>query len=253
MAGRFFQIDRDAWLGVGDLGLNAAIAYLVLACGTGRDNRTTAWSVNAIEKYTGIGRSSAKRAVAALIINGFLSQTLSGGKPRYRFSVSSMLATGDSATEDTEGTKTDTNWIWLPNSLVTGVAGEAPPIERVRALHEPRTLSQLIDLYDAQDLAENGGIPWRHIRKNYKRERITERGVWVIWGFVEGGLLSWPHQSAWRAFNQKQKSKAAKDLQESDFWESFKNLERLGLLECVPHLIEADTEEAMMICPCPSP
>ena len=40
----FFAIDRRAWARVCALGLNAAVAYLVVACGTGGDNRTTSLS-----------------------------------------------------------------------------------------------------------------------------------------------------------------------------------------------------------------
>ena len=48
------------------LGMNPAIAYLVLARGTGGDNRTTKWSANAIEQRTGISRSRAAKAIADL-------------------------------------------------------------------------------------------------------------------------------------------------------------------------------------------
>src|SRR4051812_29531103 len=47
--GIFFAIDNRLWERVCALGLNEAVAYLVQARGTGRDNRTTTWSVEAIE------------------------------------------------------------------------------------------------------------------------------------------------------------------------------------------------------------
>jgi hypothetical protein len=50
----FFAVDRRTWERVCELGLNRAVAYLVLARGTGKTNRETAWSVMAIENYTGI-------------------------------------------------------------------------------------------------------------------------------------------------------------------------------------------------------
>jgi hypothetical protein len=40
----FFRIDKRLWAAACDLGINPAVAYLALACGTGGDNRTTAWS-----------------------------------------------------------------------------------------------------------------------------------------------------------------------------------------------------------------
>ncbi len=64
--GEFFAVDRRAWARVCRLGMNSAVAYLVLARGTGGDNRTTKWSVNAVERYTGVSRSRAAQAIADL-------------------------------------------------------------------------------------------------------------------------------------------------------------------------------------------
>jgi hypothetical protein len=56
----FFAGDRRTWARVCGLGLNRAVAYLVLARGTGKSNRQTAWSVQAIETYTAISRVKRK-------------------------------------------------------------------------------------------------------------------------------------------------------------------------------------------------
>ncbi|MDU0343172.1 hypothetical protein [Bosea rubneri] len=77
--GDFFAIDHRLWPKVCGLGLNAAVAYLVLARGTGGDNRTTSWSVNAIEKRTNISRAAANKAVLTLQVAGLIDK---GGKPR---------------------------------------------------------------------------------------------------------------------------------------------------------------------------
>ncbi len=79
----FFAIDRRAWARVCDIGLNAAVSYLVLARGTGRDNRTTAWSDNAVRKYAGLGRIRTDKAMAGLIASGVVRQDECGGRPRY--------------------------------------------------------------------------------------------------------------------------------------------------------------------------
>jgi hypothetical protein len=47
--------------------VNMATSYLVLACGTGGDHATTAWSTKAITKYTRISKSRAAAAVDRLI------------------------------------------------------------------------------------------------------------------------------------------------------------------------------------------
>jgi hypothetical protein len=54
VSGGFFAIDRGAFRCAAVGGLNAAIAHLVMARGTGRDNRTTQWSVRCLpEQFTG--------------------------------------------------------------------------------------------------------------------------------------------------------------------------------------------------------
>lgn len=70
--GHFFAVDRRAWLRACELGLNAAVSYLVLAAGTGQDQRTTFWSVNAVEKYTAIARGRADASVKLLIERGLI-------------------------------------------------------------------------------------------------------------------------------------------------------------------------------------
>ena len=79
----FFSIDRGAFRCAAVGGLNSAIACLVMARGTGPDNRTTQWSVNAIEKYTGISRPNAKKAVQDLLDRGIWKKTREGNHPTY--------------------------------------------------------------------------------------------------------------------------------------------------------------------------
>lgn len=81
--GEFFQVDRRTWAKVCALGMNPAVAYLVLARFSGRDNRTTAASTHAIETYTGIARPRARAAIEALTKSGLVKQTQGGARPRY--------------------------------------------------------------------------------------------------------------------------------------------------------------------------
>jgi hypothetical protein len=68
--GGFFAIDARIWAKVTTTGMNEAVAYLVLACGTSHDNKTTSWSTNAVMKYAGIGWVRAKDAIVRLIACG---------------------------------------------------------------------------------------------------------------------------------------------------------------------------------------
>ncbi len=81
--GDFFAVDRRIWAKVCALEMNAAAAYLVLARGTGPDNRTTAWSAQAIERYTSISRGRAKRALATLSNAGVVRGLRGGTRPQY--------------------------------------------------------------------------------------------------------------------------------------------------------------------------
>ena len=66
------------------LGLNPAVSYIVLAAGTGKDQSTTSWSVNAIEKYTSISRGRSQKASGILFVMGLIDQVEKGSKPRYK-------------------------------------------------------------------------------------------------------------------------------------------------------------------------
>ena len=62
----FFAVNDSKFQRALDLGLNAGISYLPLACGTGGSNCDSGWSVHAIEKYTGISRGRAKKSIQDL-------------------------------------------------------------------------------------------------------------------------------------------------------------------------------------------
>jgi hypothetical protein len=80
--GGFFAVDSQIWSNVCGLGMNEPVVYLVLARGTGRDNRTTSWSVESIERYTGISRHRAA-AVKNLQARDFTRLLRGGTKPKY--------------------------------------------------------------------------------------------------------------------------------------------------------------------------
>jgi hypothetical protein len=79
----FFAIDHRNWARICGLGVNSAVAYLVLARGSGKSNRETAWSIQAIEKYTGIARSRVHDAVRNLLDDAIVRQLRTGTRPKY--------------------------------------------------------------------------------------------------------------------------------------------------------------------------
>jgi hypothetical protein len=83
--GHLFIIDARVWAKVTSIGMGAAVAYLVLACGTERDNKATLWSVKAVKKYAGMGWARAKPAMDELIAGGFIrpGESHTASKPQY--------------------------------------------------------------------------------------------------------------------------------------------------------------------------
>jgi len=81
-AGEFFVVDRRSFSAACALGLNPAVAYLAIARGAGSRPKS-AWSVDAIERHTGISRPKAKLAIQTLIDKGMLTLERPGTRPLY--------------------------------------------------------------------------------------------------------------------------------------------------------------------------
>jgi hypothetical protein len=80
--GEFFVVDRRAFAAACRLGLNPAVAYLAIARGAGSRPKSL-WSVDAIERYSGISRPKAKLAVTTLVDKGLLTLERAGTRPLY--------------------------------------------------------------------------------------------------------------------------------------------------------------------------
>lgn len=318
--GDFFAVDRRAWARVCGsvsslgLGMNAAVAYLALARGTGANNRDTPWSVNALEKRGMLSRGRAQAAIDALKAAGLVRQTGFGGKATryelvpahevpgtsaYRPALTDAEAflwgrllkgdklyvplTGTVATwgatrplalaqqlaakgyaclvgrsgnvfapipwDEEEARRPE--WIWLPNSLIDGALGDAaPPVELVRRTQDVLALRLLVDLYHEQDLAEFGGLSWRAIRRGYDRVRLAQAGPFIVWAFAPTGMKAWMVPAIAPHYRGAADS-PERDAASTAFWERWETLCRLGLVDEVPYLIEADTESAGVIHACP--
>lgn len=240
--GGFFAVDARSWGVACGLGVNAAVAYLVLARGTGPDQATTRWSVAAIERYTGIPRLRAATAIKALEDYPLIAVEERGKRPKYRLLPAHKVL----GTRAKKGA--DPDWIWLPNELVTGAASEIPPVELVRQGQDVMVLRLLVDLYHDHNLAEHGGVSPFVVRKQFKRSRIGQRGQYVAWGFRDDGLSAWrdgavvPH--AIPAENSHRGEWSADAL-----WPRLNALQDLGLVEVVPFLFESDSKDAAPIHP----
>ncbi len=246
-AGQFFAVDRRAWGAVCSLGLNEAIAYLALARGSGGDNRTTSWSVNAVENYTGISRPRAKSAIRRLISEQFIRLLQAGSRPRYYLALAHEILASKSS-------EPDPDWIWLPNSIIDGVSNETPPIGLLRQVQNISVLRLFVDLYGAHVLASDGGIHWRQIREQYTRYEVGQRGPFKVWGFERGGweaFLAAPFVAPYLTGKTAMRpdGKGREDTGIRVFWGAWNSLIQVRLVEAVAHLIEADTEQAEIVHP----
>jgi hypothetical protein len=255
--------------------INTATAYLVMACGTGGNNGTTAWSVNAIEKYTSISRSRSKLAIEQLIGGGLVLRVKSGLYPRYRLlswqdlgeaslpslTLSSVLArikanealskheiksaralvSRGLAIEEPFGqfkpAENKAQLSWLPNAFVCGADGEAPPLERLRRLGDSMLLQLAVDLYE-HHLADDGGIAKGIICGQYDRQLKASMGAYRIFEFSFKSLATYSRGpvAAHMILNQN----GERDL--SPFWDRISKLTDAGILEWVPTLFEGPGE-----------
>jgi hypothetical protein len=248
-AGEIFAVDRRTWGHVCQLGINAAVAYLVLARGSARDNRKTRWSVRALETRGLLSRGRATEAIDLLKFRQVIDQTGQGGKAtcydlRPAVDIPALRLKNHKAAE------VDPDLIWLPNSLVDGAGGEPVfPLGLVTRPQDPLLLRLLVDLYHSQDLAEHGGVHWDTICHKYDRRRVCQNGPVVIWEFSGGQNICWPHKEIFAPHFRGQKDTPEYEESSKQFWGRWEMLEHLGLIQMVPHLITADTAEASVIHP----
>jgi hypothetical protein len=255
--GDFFAVDSATWKAALSLGINAAIALLVLARGSEADNCTTIWSVASVERHTGISRPKAQAAIGALtragalrvmaaeeitvrIDAGTLGRRPRKGCPAYHI--------GRTAAE--EGAEVSTV-VWLPNSLVDGVpSAPLPPLELIRQTQHIGALKLLIGLYGAHDLQNCRGVSFRAVRRTYARTKIAESRGYAVWKFEPGVEHALPSTSPSREFLTGQiAGNPPRDPGLDLFWDSLRVLRRRGLVEYVAHLVESDTEEGEIIAP----
>jgi hypothetical protein len=312
----FFAIDRRAWARACALGLNPAVAYLVVACGTGGDNRTTRWSDQAIRKYAGLSRGRTDKAMAELKASGLVREDQGGARPRYylmsahevpgcegyvptlsepeqrafaelkpghptSFSTKASCDWGGSSpysaalglaskglARELKGGRFEPiaydvakaaapDWIWLPNTIVTGVASETAPVHLLRQAQNRPALRLFVDLYHSHGLAEDGGIHWRKIRESYTRHKVGQRGPFVVWGFQSSNSETWlsapfviPHLTGHtEEIEEADGSKRRRDTGVTAFWDAWNIVVGLGLIELVGHVIEADNDIAEIVHP----
>jgi hypothetical protein len=336
----FFLVDRRAWAYVCKLGMNAAVAYLVIASGTRGANRNSRWSIHSIENRTGISRSRAKEAIQKLEQANAVCRDLDSEpenpdneperpdsepespdskpkRPRYTLrhpyeikgcegyvpalsleqqefyarlgenwvEVPSYIDPGDPNNQEDWGrwmtavprrqaellvasghaerdpgggryralqsnVAMKPEWVFLPNSLIEGIAEEVAPVELVRQTADVATLRLLVDLYRMHHLYQDGGIHFSRLRLRYDRYRVGHWREFTVWGFKPRASFS-VYASFLAEVEGAYGSKAQQQAALKAFGACFERLLNLGLVQWIDHLVHTDDEEGEILHPLP--
>lgn len=231
--GNFFALDRDVWKRLWDVEatnrLNFISAYLVMSAGTGRDHQLSKWSTKACERHVGIGKPRAKVAIDELIEHGFAAHTEQSSKayPQYRL----------------QEIPSDSDPIFLPVGLVTGLAAEASLLRRVREVGDPMLLRMLVDLYGLIQIDSTYAVPISALSQvapeDFPARKVFEIGVHAIWALrlserlVARGDWTKPHYTKnW-----------------SIFWDRLQTLKDIGAIWYEPWIYESNDQDAEPIFP----
>jgi hypothetical protein len=126
--------------------------------------------------------------------------------------------------------------IWLPNALVSGAANETPPVERIRETRNAALFRLFGDLYDAQNLAEDGGIGRGIWYQPFERQPLGSCGQYDLWAFdrsantyINPHPVFAPHVASFKDKGWGQ-----------PVWPLLHTLEDLGLIEWLHYVYDAD-------------
>ena len=275
--GEFFVVDAPAFAKVCELGADTAAAYLVMACGTGRDSRTSTWSRDAISRHTGISWRKARESVDGMKAIGRVKELTPAKARRPRFDlpplerlpmpaavarlaeqIRSGLQPTSKAARSTAAQGQALGWLardgqglwrflkepegraaFIPKSLIMRDDGQPSIVERLRQTRDPMALQLLVDFYAQQDLAELDGVDRLTLRRTFKRMKASAIGLHRFWQFY-GPSMS----TSWRGLEHHH---ANKDFDR--FWRNVERLEDLGAIEWAYYLAEDDKPDAELVYP----
>lgn len=226
----FFAVGLDEWRQACEIGLNPAVAFLVLACGTGRDNQTTSWSANAVQEYGGIRWERGKPAIEQLIKAGLvtLADTATKARPRYKLKISDEK-------------------IWLPKNVVMPIAGEEPVVLRLRQTQDVMILRLFVELYHAQNLAADGGISREVYYRKYDKEVCRDVGSMLYLGFTDASTwVVWTTPVTKAHLGEGEK-------RSEPFFQRMTTLKEMGLIQEATYLFESSSSDAEILFPVNGP
>ena len=216
--GKFFAVSREQFHASADLGLGPLVAYLVIACGTGRSHTRSKWSANAVTEYSGINHRRSRAYIEALEEAGILANGGTRAKPVYELAYSH-------------------DPIWLPNVSITGLGDDdRSPLFRIRQAKDVDLLRLYVDLYDSQNLGIDGGISPEIARGLYSCSKEAEFGAMDVYAVTsEGRMTTDPKHPVvaryWADGGNKR------------WWHLFKTLMQMGLIVSAINLYDGPVVE----------
>lgn len=231
--GRFFVLGRAVWdaLLTAPTGnrMNLILVFLVMAAGSGADQRLSKWSAQACETYLGMGKPRARHAIDELVTAGLVERTpdATPARPQYRLP--------DVAAEEDP--------IFLPVQLITGLAAETPMLRRVRETGDADALILLIDLYGQVQCDATHALPIACLSQHPAQpaHQVIERGVHTLWAVTPPQPGRMCAAGPW--------TRVQEDLDWDDFWIRIDLLRSIGAIRFEPWLFESDADDAEPLFP----
>lgn len=226
--GGFFVVDAKRLSAACMRSMNDGLAYLVLASGTGPDNRTTTWSTTSLRKRAGIGVDQARSAIGRLVVAGdiALAPDSSPTHPTYVFA------------------ELGEELLWLPRSIVeTTAKGPKPLLIRLRETGSRAVLGAFVELCRLQNLASHHGVPRAHFEFQYSRLKVGEFDQFNLFAFGGSRELEMSEELVGRL----------NEYSEDDSVNPGETLLRLfdvGAVEWATYLWEGAETESEAIVPC---
>jgi hypothetical protein len=151
---------------------------------------------------------------------------------------------GETFSADPPAREAKEDFIWLPNGIVTGITGEPSPVKRLRQARNLDALRLLVDLYQAQSLADDGGISRKVMQGGpYRRKLCGTCGNRFVWGFTRQQPYAHAYfgEEATLFFWQRETVSQSTEL---GLWSALNALLAMGLLVWVPHLVENEDKNS---------
>ena len=237
--GNFLAIDRTTWGRLWEVEtgnrLNLVTAFIVILAGTGSDHQLSKWSAKACEQHTGMGKPRAKVAIVELIEHGFVAHSERSTKlyPQYRLPPIPL----------------DSDPIFLPVAMITGIEAEASMLRRVRETGDPLLLRMLVDLYGLVQLDATFGVPITALSEtpptDYPSRKVFELGVHSVWAMRLGGSKT--AKGAWASYHRTESR--SNDKAWEDFWPRVAMLEKIGAIWYEAWIFDSDEPDAEPLFP----